>query len=193
MRHSSFVVDGELEAVGTMSMFERCTEPARRAIFFARAIALLLSDGEKITSLDLLGGILWEDTSRAGNGRVENMFHLEERFPHYRGGPSKFTALPERKDGPALTDSCKMILAWAEKEAGWMGDYWIDNEHLLLGILRVRECPAAQCLARTGLTLDAARKAVVANKPSRPDYGPVPLSWRIKNRLFRTALLGQTP
>ncbi len=49
------------------------------------------------------------------------------------------------------------------------GDYWIDTEHLLLGILRVPACRAARYLAMTGLTLAAARKTIEDNKPSRPE------------------------
>lgn len=160
-------------------MFERCTEPARRAIFYARAITLL-SDAAEITSVDLLGGLLWEDDSRA-----ETIFQLRERFPVWGGRPYKFAALPDRPDGPPLDKHSKMILAWTEMEATRMRDYWIDTEHLLLGILRVRKSPAAQYLAMTSLTLDAARKTIEDNKASRPHYGRVPRWWPIKAWLVR--------
>ena len=168
-------------------MFERCTEPTRRAIYFAHVLAVV-SEASKITSVNLLAGLLFGDDSRA-----QLTFELRERFPMYCGCPSKFETMPRPLTAPTLTNKSKMILAWAEKEAGYLGDYGIDTEHLLLGILRVRECPAARYLARMGLTLETARKTVLANKPSRPDYGPIPRWWRIKNRLLRMALLGQTP
>jgi hypothetical protein len=78
-----------------------------------------------------------------------------------------------------------MILAWTATEAAQLMDYWIDNEHLLLGILHVRPCTGARYLEMAGLTLDAARKTVQENKPSRPDYGRVPRWWRIKARLLK--------
>jgi ATP-dependent Clp protease ATP-binding subunit ClpA len=168
-------------------MFERCTEPTRRAIYFAHVLTVI-SEGPKITSVELLAGLLFGDDSRA-----QSIFQLRERFPFYRGCPCKFETLPKPQQAPPLTGYCKMILAWAEREAGWMGDYWIDTEHLLLGILRVPQSTAAQYLAKTGLTLDVARKTILDHRPSRPDCGPVPRWWGIKNRLFRMALLGQTP
>jgi hypothetical protein len=61
-----------------------------------------------------------------------------------------------------------------------MGDYWIDTEHILLGIMRVPISTAAAYLARTGLTVDGARIAILNKKASRPDYGPVTGWWRAK-------------
>ena len=168
-------------------MWERYTDRAKRAVFFA-VVRAAASEGSETTSVDLLAGLLFGDDSRA-----QTIFQLRERFPYYRGCPSKLEKLPDPLKPLPLTDHCKMILAWADTEAGWMSDYWLDTEHLLLGVLRVRECTAAQYLARTGLTLEIARKTILDNKPSRPDCGPVPRWWRIKNRLFRMALLGQTP
>jgi ATP-dependent Clp protease ATP-binding subunit ClpA len=160
-------------------MFERYTPSARRAIFYARAITLL-SERAEITSVDLLGGLLFSEESR-----VQTIFQLRERFPVYSGCPYKHSTLPEVPTGPPLANDSKHALAEAAWEATRLGDYWIDNEHLLLGIMRARSCVASAYLARTGLTLNAARKAIKDSKPSRPDYGPVPLQWRIKLRLFR--------
>jgi ATP-dependent Clp protease ATP-binding subunit ClpA len=159
-------------------MFERCTDPAKRAIFYTRCITLL-ADVPKITSIHLFGGLLWGEDSRA-----QTLFQLRERFPLWCPCPSKFAKLPKPGD-ETLTDHSKMILAWAVVEANRMEDYWIDTEHFLLGILRVPACRAAQYLAMAGLTLEAARKTITDNKPSRPDYGPVPRWWRIKARLLK--------
>jgi ATP-dependent Clp protease ATP-binding subunit ClpA len=68
-------------------------------------------------------------------------------------------------------------------EANHMDDYWMDTEHLLLGILLVPGCTAAQYLKRIGLTLEAARGTIQQNRSSRPDYGPVPRLWTLRSRV----------
>lgn len=153
-------------------MFERYTEPARRAIFFARARALF-SEAPEITSVDLLAALLWEDNSRA-----QTLFHLRDYFPLYTGCPRKVTTLPEGHHGPPLDSDSKQVLAWTASEATInLRDYWIDTEHMLLGILRTPTCTASSYLAMIGLTLRGARKTIRDNKHSRPNYGPVPRLW----------------
>ncbi len=168
------------------SMFERCTETARRAIFFARALAVL-SEAPQITSVDLLAALLWDDKSRA-----QSLFNLRDRFPLYCGCPHKFAKLPKPTAEPLLDDRAKQCLRWTAQEATQLGDYWIDNEHLLLGIIRVRASTASSYLAMIGLTVHGVRKIIQDNKHSRPDYGPIPRWWRIKSRLLRLMVLGKT-
>lgn len=158
-----------------MKLFARYTEPARRAIFFARAVALY-SEHPYIEPMDLLRGLLFEDN------RVQTIFNLREFFPLYRGLPAKSTDL-KLKDGPPLNEESKQILRETAAEATGMEDFWIDTEHLLLGILRVPDCDAAKYLAMIGLAVSSAREQIERNKPSRPAYGRIPRSWRIKRRL----------
>jgi ATP-dependent Clp protease ATP-binding subunit ClpA len=122
---------------------------------------------------------MWDDDSR-GN----TIFRLREHFPLYRGDPHKF-ASPKDVPNPtlALDNACKRILARTAMEAGTLNDYWIDTEHLLLGILAEPACDAAEYLSRAGLTLKTACRMVMENKPSRPDYGPVPLSAQVQSPL----------
>jgi ATP-dependent Clp protease ATP-binding subunit ClpC len=160
-------------------MFERCTESARRAIFYARASTILMGDPE-ISTQHVLAGVLWEDASR-----VCALFPLRESFPMYLSYPW-VVADPDEvlvaANNPPLTDSSKRVLAWSVQEAGRLGDYWIDSEHLLLGILCERSCPAAKHLELTGLTLETARKTIQENKHSRPNYGTIPVSWLIRTQ-----------
>jgi ATP-dependent Clp protease ATP-binding subunit ClpA len=158
-----------------MGIFQRCTAPARRAIFFARAITIF-TDAREITADHLLSGIMWEDNSRA-----QTIFRLQECFPLYRGCPWKNIELSkEPTDSPPLANESKRILAWTVREAALLADYWIDTEHLLLGILCESSCTAAGNLAKTGLTLAKARRAVNEHRSSRPNYGPAPLWWRLR-------------
>lgn len=83
-------------------------------------------------------------------------------------------------------DDRKRIVARAAPEANAMRDYWIDTEHLPLGILAEPACLAAQHLGKTGITLESARRIVMENKHSRPDSGRdsawpgrSPLKWGI--------------
>lgn len=150
-------------------MFERYTEPARRAIFYARAVAVL-NDAPAIDSSHLLHGLMWGDDSRA-----QVLFRLRENFPLYCGCPYRFAnleAAPER-EGPPLTYVGKKIVARTAWEADALRDDWIDTEHLLLGILCEPACLAAQHLAMAGITRKNARQIVAENKSSRPDYGQV--------------------
>jgi ATP-dependent Clp protease ATP-binding subunit ClpA len=156
-------------------MFERYTDCAKHAIFYARVLAVV-SDRSEITTVNLLCGLLCSSDSR-----IETIFQLRERFLLYNGCPCKYEKLPQPAVESKLSAASRQALAWAAIEANELRDYWIDAEHLLLGILRVRECDAANYLMRTGLTLAKARRSIKQNRHSRPVYGPVPLWWRIKN------------
>lgn len=158
-------------------MFERCTESARRAVYYAHFFAVV-SDRPEITSVDLLCSLLYGRDSR-----VQAIFQLRDHFPLYNGCPCKYEA-PKPTVLPQLTGESKQILNWTQVEANELRDYWIDTEHVLLGILRVRQSNAAKFLLRTGLTLADARKSIKQHRHSRPAYGPVPLWWRIKNYLL---------
>lgn len=161
-------------------MFERCSDPTRRAIFYARAVATL-NESPTIDSVHLLLGLMWESDSRA-----HKLFHLRETFPLYHGCPWKFASLEAApQSNPQLTDDAKRILARTQWEADAARDYWIDTEHLLLGILGEKACPAAQHLIKAGLTLKSARRVVVENKASRPDYGPVSPWWGLQSPFER--------
>lgn len=149
-------------------MFERYTEPARRTIFFARAIAIRNS-APMVDSTHLLWGLMWPDTCRA-----QVLFGLREKLPQYHRYPYDSLLVATWK-GPdlRLTDEAKKILYYSAKEADAMGDAWVNTDHLLLGILCISDCQAAQQLTAAGLTLENARATVIENQPSRPDYGPV--------------------
>jgi ATP-dependent Clp protease ATP-binding subunit ClpA len=108
-------------------MFERCSDPTRHAIFYARALATL-NGSLTIDSEHLLRGLIWPTDSRA-----QELFRLREIFPLYRGCPWKFPSLESApQSNPQLTDDAKRILARTQWEADLARDYWIDTEHLLL-------------------------------------------------------------
>jgi ATP-dependent Clp protease ATP-binding subunit ClpC len=124
-------------------MFERYTESAKRAIFYARAVTII-NGAPAIDSIHLLCGLMWDKNSRA-----QNLFGLRERFPSYCGFPHKSGAVrATSSQNMQLTLDAKRILARTASEAAAMHDDWIGTDHLLLGILREPTCLAAQHLAQ---------------------------------------------
>lgn len=171
-------LDGEPASHVTIeSVFERCTPLARRAVFFARWLANV-EGAPAIDTVHLLKGLMWDKDSRA-----VTILNLREFFPLHYDLPWKYAtkqAIPER-DLPLDLDS-RYALRKATHEADALRDYWIDSEHLLLGILAEKGCDGERCLARTGLTLQRAGQIVIENKLSRPDYGPVPITGTYSRR-----------
>jgi hypothetical protein len=90
---------------------------------------------------------MWKPESHA-----QVLFRLREVFPLHGGCPWKFASLETApQSNPLFTDDAKRILARTVWEADAARDYWIDTEHLLLGILGEKTCLAAQYLTRAGL------------------------------------------
>src|SRR5262249_45904454 len=124
------------------------TDPAKRTIFYAIWYARL-DETTRIDSVHLLRALMYKEDFRSNT-----LFNLREHFPLHCGCPSKFGAsevVPEIK--PVLTNDVKRILYRTTEEAVLLRDYWIDTEHLVLGILAEEGCPAQRYLAMTGLTL----------------------------------------
>jgi ATP-dependent Clp protease ATP-binding subunit ClpC len=159
-------------------MFKRYPPPSRRAIFFAREAALAAGAAE-IDSMHLLSGLVLEKPSRA-NGLLK----LDERFPEEAARMRALKRATERKDIPLTRDS-KRILVFAAEEANELDDYWIDTDHLVLGILRERHCAAAAKLEAVGLKIEEARKQVAASSEQREPYGAVPALWRLAKPISR--------
>jgi ATP-dependent Clp protease ATP-binding subunit ClpC len=140
-------------------MFERYTERARRALFFARYEASHLG-GSVITSEHLLLGLQREGkglTSRvfAENGLDYDAAHREvERAA--AGRPKLATSV----EMPLAADT-KAALEGAAMEADALKHAHIGTEHLLLGLLRAPESSAGVILSRAGLRLAAVRESIV--------------------------------
>jgi len=133
-------------------MFERYNEPARRVIFFARYEAVQRSS-DRITPAHLLLGLIRENDSRA-----DAVGSLKAKIPDpcellgIQHRPAKEVPF-DKKSGPPLNDNAKMVLAYAAQEADGNRQYWIDTDHLLLGLLRFPN-EASPALAAIPLNLD---------------------------------------
>jgi acetyltransferase-like isoleucine patch superfamily enzyme len=131
-------------------MFERYTEKARRVIFFARYEASQFGS-PYIETEHLLLGLLREDkvlTNRflQSHASVESIREQIDANTTIREKVSTSVDLP-------LSNECKRVLAYAAEEAERLGQKHIGTEHLLLGLLREKECFAAQILEERGLKL----------------------------------------
>jgi len=156
-------------------MFERYTDECKRAIYFAQQIAL--SEGAAaINSIHLLLGLLMEVKYRANN-----IFRLREQLQAESTQVVAFEMLKVVKGTIPLSTDGKRVVAYAGREANRLRDYWIDTEHIVLGILREGDNAAAGRLRAIGLDLETSRQWVVENKGSRPARLN-PVLWWVRRR-----------
>ena len=130
-------------------MFEKYTEKARRAVFFARYEASVLGS-HQIEIEHLLLGLLREHHELASRHlkspqQVESIREKIEK--HYPKGESISTSV----DLP-VSHECKRALDKAHKESQRRKQKHIGPEHLLLGIYLEEASFAAQILRESGFT-----------------------------------------
>ncbi len=136
-------------------MFERYTEKARRAMFFARYEASQFGSPD-IETEHLLLGLLREDKALASrflspHTSVESIRKKVEEHTTVREKVSTTVDLP-------LSQESKRVLAYAAEEAERLAHKQIGTEHLLLGLLREEKCFAAEILSGCGLRPSAFRE-----------------------------------
>ena len=150
-------------------MFNRFPPPSRRAIYFAREAALNMGASE-IDPTHLLGGLTVDQ-----NSRVNTVFKLDQRLSDEAAQMRSMSKAADQKVIP-LTKDMKQILRLAEDEANRLNSYWIDTDHLTLGLLRAKDSIAGSKLATAGLEIHEARR-IIERCTDRPDYGCVPALW----------------
>jgi uncharacterized protein (TIGR03435 family) len=153
-------------------MFERFTEPARRALFFARYETSQIG-GVAIEPEHLLLGL-----AREGTGIVGDLFaraSLDLASVHEALAPINrpLERTPQSEEipfGRATLD----VLRLASEEADSMRHRDIRPEHLLLGLLRQGRSIAFDLLTRAGVRIEVVRTRAEAQPPApTPSYsGP---------------------
>lgn len=148
-------------------MFERFTEQARRAVFFARVEAGI-QHADKITTGHLLMGLVKE-----GGLRVEAIAPLKDNAVQLRSAlgypdPPKALKGAELQRDLRLNDSSKKALVCAAQEAAVDGSRNIDADHLLRGLLRFPN-EATTALQSLSLNLATARLASKTHRAEFPD------------------------
>ena len=136
-------------------MFERYTEKARRAIFFARYEASQFAS-PYIESEHMLLGLVREDKALAHRFLRGTDFESMRKQIEARS-PAKGKPTPTSVDLP-LSNECKRVLAYAAEEAERLAHKHIGTEHLLLGLLREEQSFAAELLRGHNVQLEAMRK-----------------------------------
>lgn len=138
-------------------MFERYTESARRALFFARAEVASLG-GSAIETDHLLLGVLraardvsWRLCAEAGVTYERARVEAKRRATSAHRDPVS-VEIPFSRDA-------RQVLEHAAQESERLLHSHIGTEHLLLGLLHGAEHPAAAML--TGMELETARNDVV--------------------------------
>ncbi len=135
-------------------MFERYTEPARRTVFFARFEAAKTGSPFMETEHLLLGLL------RADRVLVLRLLGSEEAVKSLRAKisfPEVVTGKVTTSVDLPLSHQSKRVLAYAAEESQRLAHRHISTEHLLLGLMRERDCRAAQALFQAGLNLAQVR------------------------------------
>jgi hypothetical protein len=134
-------------------MFERYTEKARRAIFFARYEASQFGL-EEINSDCLLLGVLREGGQMGDRWLGISPNQIRESVA--RNTVSAARKVSTSVDLP-LTNEAKRVLAYAAEEADRMAHRHIGTEHLFLGLLHEPESFAGRLARECGTTLEKVR------------------------------------
>ena len=143
-------------------MFERFTEKARRVIFFARFEASQYGSPYIDTEHLLLG--LWrEDSAIRGylkDTEMDSAVRAEVERQIVRGKPfGTSVEVPLSADG-------KNVLRFAAEEADRLGERDVGTEHVLLGLLRVKDSLGARIARERGINLEEFREQLAKNPPS---------------------------
>lgn len=140
-------------------MFERYTESARRALFFAR-YELSQLGATAIETEHLLLGV-----TRETQGIVVRVLALAQLSPDdirkeviRRSVPRE--RLPTSVEAPFSAESRRVLQAAADEAEALLHGH-IGPEHMLLGLLREQGSVAASILADHGLRLDEVRSTIV--------------------------------
>jgi ATP-dependent Clp protease ATP-binding subunit ClpC len=163
-------------------MFERYTEGARRAIFFARYEASQCGSSS-IEAEHLLLGLMREDKRLmfillSPEGQEHICSTIRSRS-HGREKVSTSIDMP-------LSEECKKALHGAAGQADLHADLHIGTEHLLFGLLSLKSSLAAELLVQQGITperlLQGLKKTPSSERPSREQpkrrfSPPPPGSW----------------
>lgn len=148
-------------------MFERYTDQAKRAIFFARLEAFHRKE-MSISAADVLLGLTWEDGTRADRIAKLRVQSLRIRagvlVPHL---PITDRPYLEKGDIP-LDSEAKKALAYAAIECDLDWEYWLDTDHLLRALARFQN-DTASVLKSLNLDLPELREA---SRQDRKQFPP---------------------
>ena len=146
-------------------MFERYTENARRALFFARYEASQLGD-LVIKPEHLLLGLV-RSTGTAARIFADRGVSLQDIRRDIESRVASAEKIATSVEIP-FDSEAKVALQFAAEEADRLAHHHIGTEHLLLALLRVEQSSAAAILKNHGLQLPQLREVVAKMAAERP-------------------------
>src|SRR5208282_1173752 len=121
-------------------MFERFAEEARQTVHFSKYTADQFGS-PKIDTDHILIALL-KDAGLTGH-LLQSLSVEEIREEIFAGATRRRPMRLEPHDLPLSKDS-QQALVFAVEEADSLGNRYVDNKHILIGLLRVENCIAAQ-------------------------------------------------
>lgn len=147
-------------------MFERYTESARRALFYARYETSELG-GIAIETEHLLMGLIRETQGLVPQILARSQVSAESVRSDIEHRSVFREKIATSVEMPFTADTQSALTAAAE-EADRLGHAFLGPEHLFLGLLRNERSVAASILTARGLRLDDVRNTVVALRAESP-------------------------
>lgn len=130
-------------------MFERYTEAARRLIFFARM------EADKAGSPFIEPEHFALALVKEQNGPIRRLLpDLADSVESAIREALVLSHSPQAATNLPLSQSLKRVLAYGAEAAERRNDPQIGSDHMLLGLLNERDCPAARILEQYGVTGD---------------------------------------
>ena len=146
-------------------MFERFTERARRALFFARFESHQFGSPSIETEHLLLGLV------RDGSELTRQVFARSRISLDGLRQAIESRIVAREKTATSVeipfSEEARRVLLHAVEEADVLGDRHIGTEHMLLGLLREERSLAASVLFEHGLSLAAAREWLLKSRGHR--------------------------
>ena len=168
--------DAYIDGGTNARMFEKFDEHARRAMFFARYEASMRRSADLGSDHILLGVV------RELDGVTRTLFRqfgIELERIHAAYPSVNVEPIASSGEIP-LAEDAKLVIAWSAHEAELQSHSHVQPAHLVLGILRVENSPAARLLLQLGMSYPAAaeRVAVLVAERVRTEERPAPLTLR---------------
>jgi ATP-dependent Clp protease ATP-binding subunit ClpC len=147
-------------------MFEKCSESARRSIFFARY------EADKMMCREIAPEHLLLGVAREGKS-LDEWFGLKGRVDAIRSKiqPRNRALLRFSKNLP-LSEGSKRVMAFALEEAEDLHHAWICPEHLLLGLFRENDPVARELLESCEIDQEALKQKVSVSEQSAMGLAP---------------------
>jgi uncharacterized protein (TIGR03435 family) len=140
-------------------MFERYTEQARRALFFARYEAFQVGSAF-IETEHLLLGLFREERSPTARVFARANLSIDDVRREIDAHTARRAVVPGSNEIPFSVET-KAVLGYAAQEADRLLHTHIGTEHLLLGLFREERGMAASILAERGLHIGPVRDHIV--------------------------------